>query len=608
MPCYLATVKENDMRALCLILTATVVPVLAACPGAKDVQCRDNTSCDLASGGACLAADTGNMWCAYPDPGCPSGFRYSDQDVGDGLGSVCTALEVYTLSVSVGGSAAGSVDSNPVGLTCESGTCTQTFPIGAQIELSAMTPTGAFLGWADACSGFSTCVVTMDSDKKVGALFGMPGQALWVQHGGTIGDDVGRSIARDTDANLVVVGEFRNTMSFGGKSLSSAGGSDVFVAKLDGLTGDVLWAKRFGGTSDDAPSAVAVDDMRNIYVAGSFSGTVDFGGGAIQSAGGPDGFILKLDAAGAHGWSHGMGGSQYDVARALAVRGNAVVVVGEFQGSMTANGMTLTSAGNNDAWLARFTIGGAYQWVKSVGGTGTDVPNGVALDTTDNIVVAGTFGGMTNLGGLTLASAGFNDVFIAKYTGATGAHLFSKRLGANGFDLGLGVAVDGNDSVFLLGQFYGSVDFGGPAPLTAATNKMFLVKYTLAGAYAWSQAFGEPAVVTGSSVITNTAGDVAIAGIFCGSVSFGGAVLSSVRTCAENDRDMFAARFAGSTGAHINSARAGGTALDDARSITQMTDGRIFLTGGFQGFAEFGGEGLTSNGGYDVVVLGLAPL
>ncbi len=596
------------MRALCLILTAAVVPMLSACPGVKNVQCRDNTSCDLASGGACLTADTGNTWCAYPDPGCPSGYRYSDQDVGDDLGGVCTALEVYTLSVSVGGSSAGSVASNPVGLTCESGTCTQTFPIGAQVELSAMTATGAFLGWADACSGFSACVVTMDSDKQVGALFGMPGQALWVQHGGTVGDDMGRSIARDTDANLIVVGEFRNTMSFGGISLISSGGSDIFVAKLDGLTGDVVWAKRFGGPSDDVPSAVVVDEMRNIYVAGSFTGSVDFGGGAVQSAGGPDGFLLKLDAVGAYGWSHAIGGSQFDFARALAVRGNAVVVAGEFQQSMIANGTTLTSAGSLDVWLARFSLGGAYQWIKSVGGPGSDVPNGVALDTSDNIVVAGSFSGMTNLGGLTLASAGFNDVFLAKYAGATGAHLFSKRLGANGFDFGLGVAVDGNDSVFLLGQFYGTVDFGGSTPLAAASNKMFLVKYTLAGAHAWSQAFGEPAVVAGNSVITNAAGDVAIAGMFCGSVSFGGAVFSSVRTCAENDQDMFAARFAGSTGAHINSARAGGTALDDARSITQMTDGRIFLTGGFQGFAEFGGEGLTSNGGYDVVVLGLAPL
>jgi len=44
------------------------------------------------------------------------------------------------------------------------------------------------------------------------------------------------------------------------------------------------------------------------------------------------------------------------------------------------------------------------------------------------------------------------------------------------------------------------------------------------------------------------------------------------------------------------------------RGATQFEDGRVFVTGGFSGFAEFGGEGLMSEGGYDLVVLALAPL
>jgi hypothetical protein len=58
----------------------------------------------------------------------------------------------------------------------------------------------------------------------------------------------------------------------------------------------------------------------------------------------------------------------------------------------------------------------------------------------------------------------------------------------------------------------------------------------------------------------------------------------------------------------MNSTRAGGTALDVAYGVTQLTDGRFFVAGAFQGFAEFGGQGVMSNGEYDIVTLGLAPL
>lgn len=59
------------------------------CSSRQNVECNDNTNCDLASGGVCLAASSGNQWCAYPDPNCTSGFRFSDFEVGDGVSGQC---------------------------------------------------------------------------------------------------------------------------------------------------------------------------------------------------------------------------------------------------------------------------------------------------------------------------------------------------------------------------------------------------------------------------------------------------------------------------------------------------------------------------------------
>lgn len=77
-----------------LVLVAASVVLLASCPGRKDVECVDSSNCDRHPGGVCATAASGNQWCAYPDAECPGGLRYSDVDVGDGLGGVCVMHEV----------------------------------------------------------------------------------------------------------------------------------------------------------------------------------------------------------------------------------------------------------------------------------------------------------------------------------------------------------------------------------------------------------------------------------------------------------------------------------------------------------------------------------
>lgn len=73
------------------LLAAGAVIASAGCPGSTNVQCSEQSNCDLTPGGTCVEGATGNQWCAYPDPNCPGGMRYSDFDVGDGLSGLCVA-------------------------------------------------------------------------------------------------------------------------------------------------------------------------------------------------------------------------------------------------------------------------------------------------------------------------------------------------------------------------------------------------------------------------------------------------------------------------------------------------------------------------------------
>ena len=72
--------------ALNILLLSTTA---AACGGTVAIQCDQSSTCDLEAGGICAVSANGNRWCSYPDPACPSGYRYSTFQVGDGLSGLC---------------------------------------------------------------------------------------------------------------------------------------------------------------------------------------------------------------------------------------------------------------------------------------------------------------------------------------------------------------------------------------------------------------------------------------------------------------------------------------------------------------------------------------
>lgn len=63
-----------------------------SCGSHPSIQCETMSDCNLHFGGKCTSAPTGNQWCSYPDPSCPSGMRYSDQQVGDGVSGQCVGV------------------------------------------------------------------------------------------------------------------------------------------------------------------------------------------------------------------------------------------------------------------------------------------------------------------------------------------------------------------------------------------------------------------------------------------------------------------------------------------------------------------------------------
>ncbi len=369
------------------------------------------------------------------------------------------------------------------------------------------------------------------------AKYDQNGQHIWSKRIGGIGNDEGRGVAIDSDGNVVVTGIFENTIDLGGGPLVSAGSKDIFVASYS-TTGNHRWSKIFGGGATDLGLGVAIDADNNILLTGSFQGTADFGGGNLASAGNSDIFLASYTAAGAHRWSRKFGSSGEDQGLSVASdNANTILITGNFSGNVSFGGGALTSMGGEDIFLAKFDNIGTHVWSKRFGGPGSDIGKAVVTDTKSNVIVAGSFSLNVNFGGSSLTSNGGTDAFLATLT-PNGEHRWSKGFGGTTHDAGQTVVCDAWDNVVIGGSFQGGASFGAEGLTSAGMKDVFLASYDSAGAHRWSRAFGGSGDDTGLSVATDSRGQALIAGEFQGVVDFGGALINS-----SGSLDIFIAKY-----------------------------------------------------------------
>ncbi len=364
------------------------------------------------------------------------------------------------------------------------------------------------------------------------------------------------------------------------------------------------WAERLGGTSPDIAYSVATDNNGNIVIAGTFTGTTDFGRGILTSYGGSsDIFVAKFDAAGNCLWSKSFGNSGVEVANAAAVDGAGnVIITGYFQGTGDFGGGVKTSVYNSrDIFIAKYNgATGDHIWSKSFGYAAEDTGYGLAVDSRDDsVIVTGRFAGVVDFGGgyYLQSDGGTWDTFVAKYR-SDGVHVWSKNFLSDSPDQGYGVATDRSGNVFVTGTFMGSVDFGAGYLTSASLSyDVFLAKLDSAGNYKWARRFGNTGSDIGYSVAADNGGNVVVTGSFYGAVDFGGGLHASAGL-----GDIFVAKY-DTDGNYLWSDSMGGTGLDVAYGVgVDRVTNEVVITGYFQGSVNFGGGLLTSFGSDDIFV------
>ncbi len=347
-------------------------------------------------------------------------------------------------------------------------------------------------------------------------------------------------------------------------------------------------------------SATAGDAFGNVYVVGSFSGSVNFSGIILNSGLGNDMFVAKWSSvSGRFIWVQRAGGtgglSQID-AFAVAVSGTSVYVTGRFYQTVTIGSTNLTSAGAYDVFVAKLTDAGptgSFAWAQRAGGTSNDIAYSIAARGTD-VYVAGRFDSITaNFGSnvLTATLATTADFFLAKLndTGTTGGFTWAQQ----GVGAVAQVAVSGTN-VYVTGSFSGGAAFG--AIRLTGYDDAFVAKLTdlgSTGIFVWAQRIGGIYSDYASSVVVNGA-DVYVAGTFTGTVNFGNTVLTSGALIPVVYANIFVTKLTdlGSASSYVWAKQVGG--LKNERGPILAIDGStVYMAGNFQGSIMFGSTVLT---------------
>jgi hypothetical protein len=348
---------------------------------------------------------------------------------------------------------------------------------------------------------------------------------LWSKGLGSNDFDTAQAVAVDAAGNVYITGYFSTSTNLGGGTLVSAGGSDIFLAKYS-PSGAHLWSKRFGSTGNDHGNGVGVDALGNVSITGDFTGTADFDIGSLVSAGGTDVFVARFTTGGGYLGAQRYGGTTNDIAYSLAVdSGGNIIITGSFTGTAAFGGASLVSLGGTEIFLAKYSSAGTHVWSERWGGTVSDAAQAVAVDPSGNITITGTFQGTTNLGGANLV-AGSIEAFVARYTSG-GAHSWSYRLGGASQDFAMGVACDGSGNVYCTGYFQGSGTFPTAVLVAAGGFDGYLLKFNAAGTQQWAQRFGGTDSEYPNWVTTDASGNVVVTGMFYTTTNLGGSNLVS---------------------------------------------------------------------------------
>jgi hypothetical protein len=421
----------------------------------------------------------------------------------------------------------------------------------------------------------------------------------------SIGNDVGASaaldVAADSTGNSYVTGYFSGTVDFD-QAATHAGDADILTARgsTDGFVAkyaqddSLVWVRRMGGDAQtgagmaDGGRKIEVDAGGNVYVAGDFIGSADFGSTTLFTAGDRDAFVARLDASGTIQWAKDWGTTANESGAGAGV---------DSAGNVYALAFSWGTAFD----ILKFNPSGSLGWSKSIAANPQFPSGDLAADAAGNVLVAGSFSGTVDFdpGPKTKSVSsgpsccGVNEAAFALKLNSDGkfgwvSPFVGQVVGSTkGYAWATSVTLDSGGNVLVGGSYDNAVDFNpGSGTTTLPTiGGGFVSKLSSSGGLAWARALETTSPIYVYGLDVDTAGSVYASGSFHGTVDLNPSAGTHTRTTAGSS-DVFVMRLT-SAGNFTWGETFGGTGHDVGWGIAAEADGDVHVAGAYQGTVDF---------------------
>lgn len=362
----------------------------------------------------------------------------------------------------------------------------------------------------------------------------------------------------------------------------------------------ISYSTYLGGNLNDSGQAIAVDSTGAAYIVGLTGEAPDSGVNTFPVLnaydttynGGVDIFISKFNPNGTLAYSTFLGGSGFDEAFSIAVDSmGAAYIAGYNSGGnfpMIGASYKVTNSGGIDTIVAKLNPSGSLVYSTYLGGTGADLGQEIAVDSTGSMYIVGSttsydfptaapFQSHLNL------NTDLNDPFppldgFVTKINSSGSLVYSTYLGGTIDDTANSIAVDSGGAAYILGQTY-STDFPlySPAqPLNHGNGDAFIMKFDSNGSPVYSTFLGGNQIDSGTRIALNSLDEAIVVGI---TQSSDFPLFSPFQNNFQGTSDGFVTRLS-STGGFVYSTYLGGLSGSAIYDVAVDSNDAFYVVGG----------------------------
>ena len=376
--------------------------------------------------------------------------------------------------------------------------------------------------------------------------------------GTAAGEDRADAIAVDSSGNVYVTGTSGAT--WGTPVRAFSGSTNAFVAKLSS-NGTLVW-NTFLGAGTSGGYAIAVDSSANVFVGGFSDSTW---GSPVRAYTIPyEAFVAKLNSSGVLQWNTFLGGNGSEQANGIAVDGSGNVYVAGFSDATWGSPVRAFTDWES-GFAAKLNSSGVLQWNTFLG-AGTSSASGIAVDASANVYVSGWSD--TTWGSPVRAYSSGIDAYAAKLN-SSGVLQWNTFLGGAGTDQGNGIAVDGSGNVFVAG--YADTTWGSPVRAFSGTAAAMVAKVNSSGVLQWNTFLGGSVTAYGAGIVVDGSANVYVTG-------YSQATWGSPHRAFSAGYDAYAATL-NSSGSLTWNTFLGGAGSDSGTGIAADGSGNVYVSG-----------------------------